>query len=131
MPLVKPGLEIQALHRNPDLRAPSVRTAGRRGLPNTVPLSDIALPIRVDEAVVLGTARVDGKHVPGSSIKKWPEYDADVILGGEGRIAPITETDDAARFRILADDADHQRLGPREHPDDRAACRRSTLVGFG
>src|SRR5687767_2784313 len=115
MPLPHRGVEAERLNGNADLGGPPGVMKRRHSLPDPVPLSIDGFPAGFDDAVEPGAARVDGKDIAGTPIPEWTEHDSNVILLVERRVTSDAEADNVVRLRILARDADDQRVTAREN----------------
>ena len=131
VPFAQGRVEVQAVDGNPDLGAPACRRPLRGRLPDAIPIGVLRFAARVDQTVVASTAGIDREHVPGAAVTERTQHHAHVILGVERRVATHAEADDARRFRIVADDADHEGLRSGQHPHAGAAARHRAFDGIG
>jgi len=123
-----PRLKLSG-NRDADLDRPAGRGDRRGRLPDAVPFAVLAGAV-LDQRVVARAARVDDEDVAGAAVLGGIEHDADVILVLEVGIARVGVADDSIRLRIVADDADHDRFGAREHPHLGASGWRRALHRF-
>ena len=99
-------------------------------LPKSIPIGVVALATGVDEPVVSRTARIDREDVPGSAVEERADHHADVVFRCQDGVAPDAEADDRGGVRILAENANNERLRTSEDPDRRAEGGRGVFRGL-
>jgi hypothetical protein len=119
VPLPHRGVEAERLDRNADLGGPPGLIPRSRRLPNPVPLRVDGFATRLDDAVEPRPAWIDGEDIAGTPVAKRAEHYPDVIFLIERRIASDTEADDVVRLRVLAGDANDERVTTGKYANGR------------